>query len=537
MDNRPQDIAAIFQKPALYPHPVEAVEHLQTHISHIFLTGSHAYKVKKPINLGFLDFSSLESRVHFCQEELRLNRRLAPEVYLQVLGLVHDSGGYRLVPLSEAGPGLLEPALQMKQMDLSRQMDRLLALGQVEKRQVRQLARLLARFYAEAERGREVAHFGRPAQVRFNVEENFNQTQGYQGITVAPARWRAIRDYSLGFLERRQELLAARVREGFIVDGHGDLHSGNINLPQESAPLVFDCIEFNQRFRYQDAACDLAFLAMDLDFHGREDLAAELVDEYLSASQDRDLAKLLNFYKCYRAVVRAKVYGFELDDQAVPPEQKFTDLDKAREYFRLAAKYAGLEGAPEPPYYCVCLMGLMGTGKSYLARSLSQRLEWLHINSDAVRKQMAGMKAGDLSRDDWGQGLYGPGATQATYDALYEAAQGRLAIGDSIIVDASFRGDGQRRRFLEMALEQGARPLFVEVTASREVVRQRLLRREAEGKSISDGRLELYDRQAASWEGLSPEIQRHAILVDGGAPLEEKLEAIMQRLEESGHAN
>ncbi len=530
------DIAALFQRPGLYPHPVEAVEHVQTHISHIFLTGSHAYKLKKPLNLGFLDFSTLEARVHYCQEELRLNRRLAPDIYLQVLGVVQGNGGPKLVPLEQAGEALIEPVLQMRQMDRSRQMDLLLAQDRVSPKQVRDLARLLAEFYARAQRSREVAHFGRPAQIRFNLEENFVQTEDYQEVTVAPARWRAIRDYSLGFLEEHRDLLAERVRGGFIVDGHGDLHSGNVNLPAGGRPIVFDCIEFNQRFRYQDVACDLAFLAMDLDFHGREDLAEVLVQEYQAASGDRAIAKLMGFYQCYRAVVRAKVYGFEIDDQKVPPEQKFTDADKARAYFRLAARYAAAGGVAEPPYFLVCLMGLMGTGKSFLARKLASRLGWLQINSDVVRKQLAGLDPARPSPDAWGQGIYTPQATQATYDALYEAAAGRLAIGDSVVVDASFREDRERRRFWELAREHGAVPLLVEVRAEREVVLARLARRQAQGGAASDGCPELYDRQAAAWEELSPQLAAHHLVVDGGAPAEAKLAALLARLRELGLA-
>ncbi|KMY67901.1 hypothetical protein AAU61_08605 [Desulfocarbo indianensis] len=535
MQQPDQDIAAIFQRPGLYPHAVGAVEHVQTHISHVFLTGSHAYKLKKPLNLGFLDFSTLEARTHFCREELRLNRRLAPEVYLAVLGLVSREGDYRLVPLEEAGENLIEPVLQMRQMDRARQMDRLLGEGRVEQDQVRELARLLADFYQKAQRGREVAHFGRPAQIRFNVEENFSQTEDYQEVTISQPRWRAIRDYSLAFLDARQDLLAERVRGGFIVDGHGDLHSGNINLPAGDRPIVFDCIEFNQRFRYQDAACDVSFLAMDLDYHQRPDLSAALEEEYVRASGDEGFAALVNFYKCYRAVVRAKVYGFEIDDQSVPPEQKFTDVDKARAYFRLAADYAGRGGHGEPPYFLVCLMGLMGTGKSYLAGKLAARLGWMSVNSDVLRKRLAGMRPEESSPDDWGQGLYGPRLTGATYDALHQAAGGRLAIGDSMIVDASFRADQERRRFVDLALALGAKPLLIEVRTSRQVAAQRLKRRQARGGAVSDGRLELYDQQAASWEPFSPETGRYHMMVDGGAPAEEKIAAVLAKLEELGH--
>ena len=531
------DIAPIFLRPELYPHRVKELEHVQTHISHVFLTGSYAYKIKKPLNLGFLDFSTLERRVHFCLEELRLNRRLAPDIYLAVLGLVSQDGEYRLKPLNETGGQLWEPVLQMRQMDRTRQMDRMLNHHQVGHEQVRELARLLARFYAGAQRGWEVAHFGRPAQVRFNVEENFNQTENYQGITAARGRWRTIRNYSLGFLENNQGLLAKRVREGFIVDGHGDLHSGNINLPRDGQPIVFDCIEFNQRFRYQDVACDLAFLAMDLDYHGRNDLSETLINEFVAASQDHGLKRLITFYKCYRAVVRAKVYGFELQDQTVPAAQKFTDKEKAGAYFRLAAHYAGLGGSEEPPFFLVCLMGLMGTGKTYLARKIGERLGWKHINSDEVRKHIAGMRPSERSQDGWGQGLYTPRSTQATYSALYKAAKEKLAIGESVLVDASFRSNQERRRFGELARQQGAQPLFIEVKASRQIATQRLLRRQKEADSISDGRLELYDRQAAAWENISPQMSQHSIIIDGGAPESEKIKTVLGKLETLGHAD
>ncbi len=530
------DISHIFLRPELYPHPVSAVEHVQTHISHVFLTGSHAYKIKKPLNLGFLDFSTLERRVYFCQEELRLNQCLAPDIYLQVLGLVSEDGKYRLLPLDKAGNKLMEPVLQMHQMDRSRQMDRLLDQDRVTQEHARELARLLARFYTGAERSWEVAHFGRPAQVRFNVEENFHQTQTYQGVTVAPERWRTIRDYSLRFLDDHQKLMAVRVRDGFIVDGHGDLHSGNINLPSTGQPIVFDCIEFNQRFRYQDVACDLAFLAMDLDYHGREDLSDALINEFVTTNQDRGLQELITFYKCYRAVVRAKIYGFELEDQAVPADQRFTDKDKAAAHFRLAARYAGLGGTAEPTFFLVCIMGLMGTGKTYLAQRVGEQMGWEQYSSDEMRKNIAGKRPKEDSHDGWEQGLYAPKVTNATYDALYKAAKEQLAIGKSVVLDASFRSDRQRRRLGGLAQMLGAQPLFIELRAARQIVTQRLLKRQAEGDSFSDGRLELYDQQAAAWENISPEIHQHSIYLDGAAPVEEKINRVVQKLEDWGHA-
>ena len=522
-----------FLRPDFYPHPVEAITHLQTHISHIFLTGKLAYKVKKPVNFGFLDFSTLAARQKYCQMELDLNRRLAPSVYLQVMAVVLGNSALSLVPLAKAREDeIREVCVQMAQMDQARQMDALLARGEVQAAQVRELARLLCRFYQKAARGPEVDFFGRPAQIRLNLEENFRQAEDYQDVAVAPARLRAIRDYALAFWEQNRELFERRVREGRIVDGHGDLHSGNINLPAQGGPLVFDCIEFNERFRYQDAASDLAFLAMDLEFHGRPDLARELAREFTACGGDEELGRLLDFYKCYRAMVRAKIFGFAFDDEEVPLPEKFTDLGKARSYFRLAAGYAG----GEPPYFMACLMGRMGTGKTFLAKRLAAATGWVALHSDQVRKQRAGLSLKERRYDQWGQGLYDQKATDDTYQALLQGAEARLAQGASVIVDASFGRERWRRRFLAQAQRYGARPLFVEVTARDEVLKDRLAAREAKGGSLSDGRLDLLASQAAAWEDAGGLVGRHGLRMDGGAPAEAKLAKVLARLKEMGYA-
>jgi predicted kinase len=414
-------------------------------------------------------------------------------------------------------------------MDAERMMDSLLSRGRVGPGDAVALAGALAEFYASARRGPEVDQFGRPAAVAMNSEENFRQTENYRGVSVSSARWRFIRDYSQGFLEDNRAFFLRRVEQGRIVDGHGDLHSGNINLPAGAPPLIFDCIEFNQRFRFQDAACDLAFLAMDLEFQGREDLARVLVETYASLSGDRDLPRVLNFYKCYRAVVRAKVHGFELDDPGLPGEQKFTDLGKARAYFRLAARYAGTE----PPFFMVCFMGLMGTGKTYLGRELCRRTGWPHLQSDRVRKQMAGLAPKDANRDPWGRGLYSPQRTDETYQALWEGARARLAQGGDVVVDASFNREDRRLRFLDLAQEFGAQALLVQVTAEPEVAAARLARR-SRGASISAGRPEIRERQARDWRGFSDRTEKHVLRIDGGKPLEEKMNIIEGKLKELG---
>lgn len=532
MQTAAPDILEHFFRPDFYPHPVTDLRHIQTHISHIFLTGRFAYKVKKAVNFGFLDFSTLAARKKFCLKELSLNRRLAPSVYRQVMAVKKKGSDLALIPLAQAAEDeALEYCLQMTQMDTSRQMDFLLAQGQVTPGQVRELARVLCRFYQEAERGPAIDFYGRPEQIRINVEENFRQTEDYQDVSVAPARWQFIRNYALDFLAGNRELFTRRVKEGRVVDGHGDLHSGNINLPSRGGPLVFDCIEFNERFRYQDAACDLAFLAMDLDFHGRRDLSDVLVKEFVGCGGDQGLLRLLDFYKCYRAMVRAKIFGFAFDDEDVHSSEKFTDIKKAREYFRLAAGYAG----SDPPFFMVCIMGLMGTGKTYLAKRLAAQTGWVALHSDQVRKQRAGIAPKQSRYDDWGRGLYNPKATEDTYQALLEGAEARLAQGAGVIVDASFSRGSWRRKFLDLAGKYGARPLFVEVAAGKQVIKDRLAARKAKGGSLSDGREALMEQQAAAWEDAGELVARLGLRVDGGAPGDEKLETMLARLKKMGY--
>lgn len=526
----PQILAAMSRRD-FYPHPASAVTHIQTHISHVFLTGSLAYKLKKPLDLGFLDFATLDDRKRICLDELQLNRRLAPDIYLAVLGIFRHDGGLVLDELDSPRGELVEVCVQMKEMDQARMLDRLLETGQVREEHIRAIARRLAAFYGAERSTPEIAAFGSVAQIRNNVAENFEQTKVHQGLAVAPARWRAVRDWSLEFIERRQDVFRNRVSEGRIIDGHGDLHAANINLEASGAVHIFDCIEFNRRFRYQDPACDLAFLAMELEFHGRPDLAALLVREAATALGDTGLLDLMDFYKCYRAVVRAKVNAFMLSDQDIEPGQRRHDLELARSYWRLAASYL----PAEPSYFLVCFMGLMGTGKSYRARMLAGATGWDLLQSDHVRKELAGLQAGERGHEEYEQGLYAPEATQATYHALAERAAAHLAQGLSVIVDASFKDRDRRESFVALAREHGAGVLMVEVRTAREVVMQRLAKREEEEVAASDGRVALMDAQAAQWQD-TEELRRAGLVLqmDGGLEADGNMDELLQRLKEMG---
>ncbi|HET98271.1 MAG TPA: hypothetical protein ENN98_06210 [Desulfurivibrio alkaliphilus] len=322
--------------PAVYPHPVAKVELLQTHISYVLLAGDFVYKLKKPVNFGFLDFSTLERRRHFCAEELRLNRRLCPEIYLETLSLNRDGAGR--FSLNGAGEPV-EYLIKMVRMPEAGMMSGLLEQGRVEVKHLEQIIAKLVPFYQQADGGPEVTALGAAEAVAVNVLENFEQTEGFVGCSaLSREQFEQISAYAREFLQQ-EELFAARQRAGRIREGHGDLYSANICFGQQQV-YIFDCIEFNQRFRCCDIASDIAFLAMDLDLHGREDLSAYLVEEFARRSADPELLTMLRFYTCYRAYVRGKIGLFTAHAPEVDAATKERSLALAARYFQLAARYA-----------------------------------------------------------------------------------------------------------------------------------------------------------------------------------------------------
>ncbi len=326
------EIVQALLNPVIYPEKPEKVELLQTQISFIFLAGDFVYKLKKPVDFGFLDFTTLEKRRFFCQQEVELNRRLCPEIYLGVISLVRNRENFSLGGEGEVADYLVK----MRRLPQEHTMDRLLHQNKVSPQMLERLAQKLSDFHRQARTIR--SGFGDLETCRFNAEENFAQTERYVGLVLTLGRFEHIRSYTRSFLERNAGLFEQRVREGRVKDCHGDLHLAHICFT--NGICIFDCIEFNERFRYLDVANEIAFLAMDLDYHGRPDLSHYFVQHYVNLSGDWELEKLLNFYKCYRAYVRGKVESFKLDDPHVPREEKGEALERAREYFELAESYA-----------------------------------------------------------------------------------------------------------------------------------------------------------------------------------------------------
>lgn len=301
-----------------FPHKPQNLEIIQTHISYVFIADELVYKIKKPVNFGFLDFTTLELRKHFCEKEVELNRRLCPEVYLGVVPISEKEGSYEL----ESGENIVEYAVKMQKLPIEGMMEKLIKEGSVTKEHIDLIVDILVPFFKNARTGKGIDEYGSIETVSFNTEENFTQTKGYVGRAINRWRYEEIVKWTRSFIKQNQTLFESRISGGFIREGHGDLYSANACFDDLRKVYIFDCIEFNERFRCGDVASDIAFLSMDLDFHGFRELSEYFVNSYVENSGDRDLLKVLNFYKCYRAYVRGKIGCFTSDDQALPEEKE-----------------------------------------------------------------------------------------------------------------------------------------------------------------------------------------------------------------------
>jgi aminoglycoside phosphotransferase family enzyme len=318
----------------IYPDHPEEVRSVQTHISLLFLTGGYVYKIKKPVDFGFLDFSSLEKRKYFCEQEVELNRRLAPDIYLGVAAITLDGDRVCLNGVGE----IIEYAVKMKQVPESQLMDRLLKENRVTEKMIEAVSEMLFQFYLTAETGDYIRRFAKPERIKQDTDENFEQTRRFVNVTIPGEAYSEIQERTNRFFKTHEALFYERIASDRIRDCHGDLRLEHILWGEEIA--ILDCIEFNERFRYTDVAADISFLAMDLDYHGREDLGRHLIGTYISKSGDYGLSKVLDFYKCYRAYVRGKVESFRSDDPNGSETEKKGAVKRARKYFELSYRYA-----------------------------------------------------------------------------------------------------------------------------------------------------------------------------------------------------
>jgi hypothetical protein len=478
--------------PAAYPVQTRTVELIQTHISWLFLTETHVFKLKKPVNFGFLDFSTLELRRFYCNEELRLNRRLCPDIYERVIALRETNTGAAF-----AGDGkVIEYAVMMKRLPADRMLDKLVDSGRITAEEIRLVALEICRFHSNALTSPYISEFGSLEQIQFNWRENIEQAVPFRTSTLPPAVSKTICTYVETFTDSHRALFAERVETGYIRECDGDIHLGNICL-LDTTPYIFDCIEFNERFRYSDTAADIAFLLMDLDYHRRPDLAEAALSSYIAASGDTDCAKLITFYKVYRAFVRGKVESMQLLDAGIDPEGRAAAEKRAIGYFRLAQGYCMRSSLP-PTLFITC--GTMGSGKSTLAGQLAFELGLKTFNSDTVRKQLAGLHPETAVRVLFGEGLYSNEMSRATYRQLEQLAEVELSSGRSVLIDAGFRTGAERAEFARQAASHGAGFVILFVQCDPGEQERRLRERSSSTVSVSDGRVELLDQQKKLFE-------------------------------------
>lgn len=489
-------LIAALAEPSAYPGAIGAggVVVRQTHISAVFLAGPFAYKVKKPVDLGFLDHTTLGRRRHACDEEVRLNRRLAPAVYLGVVPVTRGASGVRV----EGEGDVVEWAVKMARLPDGATLAAWLGRDALDADRLRALAHRLADFHASADAGPAVAAFAGFDAVAGNARENLDHAAAHVGTALSRAVLDRLRTLTESTLDTLRPTIEARADRGVPRDGHGDLRLDHVYLFPDRAPpddlVVIDCVEFAARFRCADPVADAAFLVMDLAARGRRDLARAFADAYLDAADDPEGRALLPFYTSYRAAVRGKVWEIEHGAPEVPESERLAALTRARARWLLAL------GELEEPSRRPCLVlvgGLPGTGKSTLARGLAGRADFEVIRSDVVRKELAGLDPGRDASAGFGAGIYTPEWTERTYAECRRRAEALLFEGRRVLVDASFGAASGRRLLLELGERWGVPALLLLCRADPATVRARL---EARRGDASDADWAVHLQAVGQWE-------------------------------------
>jgi len=488
------EIISALMNPEAYDEIVENIRLVQTHISWIFLTGKYAYKIKKPVDFGFLDFSTLEKRKLYCEKELELNRRLAPDMYLEVVSITQSDDKIKI-----KGEGkVIEYAVKMRELPQETMMLKLLEIGRVDDNLIDRIVKIISNFHSKA----KIINHSDFETVKFNWDENFDQTKPFINKTIGKNEFDFIETRIKNFLKTNEKIFAKRESEGKIRDCHGDLHSGNIFITDKI--YIFDAIEFNERFRFGDVANEVAFLAMDLDFHNKQDLSNYFVEKYIEYSKDKELKKVLDFYKCYRAFVRGKVTSFKLQDKTISVQEKKESEKLAKKYFDLAFNYTK-RFSP----ILIIMSGLMGTGKSRLAKKIARKLRAKIIRSDVVRKELGKISPTTQKFEPHKKGIYSEEFTDRTYKEIIERAKENLTTA-SCILDATFLKRDYRKQASALAKKLGLPFFIIECICPENKIKERLEKR-IKGKSVSDGRWELFYDQKKEFEPIGDD-ENHIVV-------------------------
>lgn len=512
-------LVAALTDPSRYPHPVEAVEHLETHISHILLAGDYAYKIKKPLNLGFLDFTSLSRRNFYCHEELRLNQRLAPDLYLACIAI----SGSAADPVLGGDPDkAIEFAVKMRRFPQSALLDKQLADGVLQRRHADALARQIADFHGAIARASATSPFGSPERIVQPALDNFTQTRPLLNDAESLEQLGRLEAWTRLAYQRLRDHLAARKADGFIRECHGDLHLGNM-IRQDDRIEIFDGIEFNDDFRWIDVMSDLAFLTMDLCRRQASGLASRILNVYLEFSGDYAGLAALPFYQVYRAMVRVKVAAIRQHQPDLDARQRQAVRNECLGYLQLAQSFT----RGQTPFLLIT-HGVSGSGKSYFTSELLETLGAIRLRSDVERKRLFGLGPLDASASALDQGIYTAEAGRRTYEQLRKLAGDILAAGYPVLVDATFLEPERRRVFRDLAEQQGVPWVLLACTADPATLRARVAQRLAEGGDAAEADSAVLEQQLAGYT--PPAAEEQPLFSDACADGEALRQAILRRV-------
>ena len=504
---------------------------IQTHISWVFIAPPFVFKVKKPVNLGFLDFSTLEKRRYFCQREVELNRRLCPEIYLGVVpiyktasGFSFDADGDPAAAAAMAEEAIAEYSVKMRELPHGRFLRELLGKDLVGETEINRVISILHPFYESETPTPEIEQWGTPEKLKISTDENFAQVKPFVGKTISPAAFETIRHFTNNFYVANDRLFRERIQQHRIRDCHGDLHLDHVHLTPE-ATAIFDCIEFNDRFRFIDIANDLAFLAMDFDFERRSDLGNLLLGNAAREFHDASMLKVANFYKCYRAFVRGKVESIQATEKETTNPQEHEK--QAARYFRLALQYAVCGSEP----FVLVVMGRVGTGKTTVAKELGSELDWPVFSSDHIRKTLAGIPLTERTPQERRDEVYSAQVTEQTYKKLVENGLAALATHSGVILDATFSSRANRNLLREQCAKAGIRLQVVELDVDPGTIKNRLKARNERVSEISDARLEDFKKLTAAY-GPPLELAPDLIKISGSDAVPDTVKSVLLRLAE-----
>ena len=482
-------IYADLSRPGAFPEKVDEVAIEETHISIVFLVGDVVYKIKRPVDFGFLDFSTLEKRKFYAEEEVRLNSRLTHDVYYGVVPVTEINGRYQI----EGDGPVKEYAVKMRRLPDQGVLADMVQRGEADEYVLNRVVERLVAFYPKADTGEGVNEWGTAEAVEFNIQENVDQSRPYLNKFIAPTQLEHIDHASKAFLHGEADLFQKRVDTGKIRDGHGDLHLKHVIIegPRPEQLQIIDGVEFNPRIRCGDIAMDVAFLAMDLDFQRRPDLANHFIEKLTERMEDPDLPRLVQFYKAYRAHVRAKVACFMSDNIAPEMEEFIAIREEIERYIDLATSYLVIPTRPA----VVIVGGLSGTGKSVLARRIARTTEAEWLSSDRIRKEITGHDPHDRLTDEYGSGIYSPDISRETYDTMISRGITAASRGRSVVIDATFLDEEWRKRARDAFKIIDADLQFVECYCPPDVVVKRLEERETDADEASDAGTSIYKVQ------------------------------------------